>query len=166
MNIQKFLSLNLKTENRLTAYPFLSEYFDIEEPNMRCLSYALVNPDQEVKGIKTVVELSNYMPHSEECPCFIDTEWMVDYPNISKNQIDGYLKENAIKFQRHIINLMIDHEYELTDVELEAISSWDKQDLLQQPDELEDVMNYIFISCKAADWMEQHMRNWLTTIVD
>lgn len=168
MNIEKFLELNLAKIDGLTHVPFASEYLDMENPNMRCLSFALVDADQQIKAFKTEIELVNDMPHSNECPCLIDTSWTIDYPQLSKEQIDGYLMENAIKFQNHIINTMLEGKVtdELKDIEYDAISAWDKKNLLKEPDELEGEMNYIYISYRAANWLIEHMRKWLLTIAD
>lgn len=166
MNIEKFLELNLAKIDGLTHVPFLSEYYDIETPSMRCLSYALVDADQQIKAFKTEIELVNDMPHSNECPCLIDTSWTIDYPKLSDEQLEGYLLENAINFQSQIINIMIDGKVtdDLREIELDAISAWDKKHLLKAPDELEEDMNYVYISHMAANWLAEHMRKWLQTI--
>lgn len=167
MNIQEFLSQNLKKSRNLTYVPFLSEYYDAETPYMRCLSFALVDEGQQIKGFQTEIELVNDMPHSNECPCLINLDWIIDFPKLSKDQLEDYLLKIAIKFQEKVLCIMMEGKAtdDLTDVELKAIDTWDKTQLLSQPAQLDEVMNYIYISNMAASWLIEHMRKWLQTIV-
>lgn len=161
MNIHSFLDKIYTTKSSEHSYPVSLEVFEDEDTTrLQVESVALVGHDKNISGFKIKTSFHNNYAHSNECPCYLELEFLVDVPSGS---LSTWQQEFVISFQDRLIQGIINNKYtdDLTDDELQAFEQWDRKALLNAPESLEEVVSYLELSNWAASCMERHTLKWI-----
>lgn len=167
MLVQEFLNKVALTEegSRLHLFAF-DAVQDEDTTELKIQSFAIVGPNDTVNGFRLITELHNHYVYSNECPCLIRLEHTLPLPTLQGEELNQALAGFAIQYQEDVIKAMIDHETtdELRDTELESFEAWDRQDLLEAPSDLSEVVNYTWLSRWSAVALQNHIQSWIHEI--
>ena len=165
MNFLDFLHKVNQQDGSDMRMPFAFDTFREEDTTTLVVqSDALVNEKNEITGFLITTELKNDYKHSQECPCLVETQGYLELPNCKGDELKTHIKDFIISYQGYLIELMIlsGSTEELTEFELVNYKNWDRKDLLCQPIELKDQVNYLGLSHWAALELTNHINLWLT----